>query len=359
MGALSAAWKWLQQGTLVMPTQARIEDAHVQGAVELAPLEANDCYFAVHVKELYLHDRRTWWQTHVPTVWTSTEFAYGGAARDIPNLIGPSLLSGNELGTPQGMLYRNTRVAGLHPYKGGPLSFSVVLNKVTSSNPADQVLSLVESTRAAFDLATGLAPYLTIARTVTQGLEVLLGMGSKPVMGVRDTMAPDVAGASSFRPGHYALLDQGNPTISHDQLWVKDDGLHVGASMEVATPIRDRNYLLYSILTVDRRNDVDQIAELSGMWQRVEEFAQRPGEDNWFTAQSAMTELGISLASHPDLIRPQAEELYSGYVEEMVRLRDRRVQFAQREMKGPGSKLPPLSEAQLDMQAIAHQIRKL
>jgi hypothetical protein len=359
MGALTAAWKWLQQGTLVLPTQARIDDAHVHGAAEQLPLEANGCYFAVHIKELYLHDRRTWWQTHVPSVWTSTAFSYAGAAHDVPNLIGPSMLSGNELGAPQGMLYRNTRVAGLHPYKGGPLSFSVVLNRISSSNPADQVLSLVESTRAAFDLATGLAPYLTIARTVTQGLEVLLGMGSQPVMGVRDTMAPDVAGATSFRPGHYALLDQADPAIHQTRLWVRDDGLHVGESMDSATPVRDRNYLLYSILTVDRRNDVDQIAGLSEMWRRVEEFAQRPGDDNWFTAQSAMTELGISLSSHPDLIRPQAEELYSAYVEEMVRLRDRRVQNAQRGMKGPGAQLPPLDEAQLDMQAIAHQIRGL
>lgn len=344
-------WQALKSGTLALPAHIRIPDRNVGAGLALEPLVADQSYFTVQVNELFLYERRKWWETYIPTVWTSVQFAYDSTTRAVPYLIGPSMLTGNDLGAPEGMLYRNTRVAGPHPYKGGPVTVSLVLNRVTKDNYADRVVSIVESTAAAFSVATTLAPYLAVAQSVTRGLEVLLDMGSEPVMGVRDTISADVPAASDFATGYYALLDKAIPP---ERLWVRDGELHTGPDRADTRPVRDRSFLLYSVTALPRRNDVLQLAGLRPLWNRVQEFAQRPDEPSWLTAKTAMTDLGILLRTHPDLVTPQADAVYADWAGQMVKLHQERVLNAPK-----GGTPPPLSSVDSDILAITQQIMKL
>jgi hypothetical protein len=330
MEALGAAWQWLKGGgRVVPPSQARIPADHVDATVGAAapqPLQANAQYFAVDVAEMFLSTSRNWWKGVLPTVWTSTSFSYAGQVHDVPGLVGPSLLKGTELGVPQGMLYRNTRVAGLHPYKGGPLAFSVILNSVAQDNRADQVLSVIETATTAFQLGTQLLPYITVARTVTRGLEVLLDIGSQPVMGIRDSFDSDVDPGMA-PAGYYALLESAQ---ANGTLWVKGGELHAGSSLEDSKPLRSCSFILYRISTTERRSDIDQFSDLTVLRNRVQEFAQRPGKDSWTTAKTTMTELGVRLRTHPDLITGQADDLFEQWTTDMVQLHEDRVKNAPR-----------------------------
>jgi hypothetical protein len=347
----SSIWTWFAGDKVVLPTQARIDDTHVDvlaaGAHDV-DLTANRCYFVVHVNEMFLRDRSVWWKDYVPTLWTATQFGYDGAVQEVPALVGPSLLEGNDLGVPEGMLFRNTRVAGLHPYRGGPVSFSLILNRVEAKDHVQSVLSIVESASGAFSLAMNLTPYLAVARTVTRGLEVLMDLGSAPVMGMRDTLSPDVGASPGLGLGYYALLEERIPPA---RLWVREGGLFVGDTAEHATPVRDRSYVLYNIASSPRRNDVDQLTDLRELRGRVEEFAQRPGDDSWLTAKTSMTELGVRLRTHPDLITPQADELFREWVTDMVKLHEERV--AQAPRWGEQARLAKLSNEQADIQDIS------
>jgi len=351
MDSLAVVWSRLKAGTAHPPDQVRLDDGHSEGVASWPPLVSDACYFAVDVNELFLHDRKVWWQTFFPTVWTSTQFSYASSTRSVPYLIGPSLL-GNDLGAPEGMLYRNVRVAGPHPYKGGPLTFSLVLNRMKSGDAAASVLSVLESAVNTFGLATALAPYLTIAHTVVDGFEVLLNLGSAPIMGVRDSLTPDDDCQAATAPGYYALLES---PMSTERLWVRNRQLLVGKDAVSAAPLRDRSYVLYSIRTVPTRNDYTQFADVNSLWDQVESFAQRPEARNYTAAKALMTELGIRLRQHPDFITAQADSLYVDWAQQMVELHDRKVATSP---KGPDD-LPPLSPEQQDIASIVDQVMKL
>lgn len=360
MDGLTALWNRWQGDEVAQPAHIRLADDHVvtsSGATSGSTLEADRCYFSVRLAEVFLHDRSTWWQTYVPSIWTSTSFGYAGAQQDVPYLVGPHLLSGNDLGVPEGMLYRNEMVAGLHPFRGGTLTFSAVLNRVTAKDRAQDVLSLVETTTSAFDVATQLVPYVGLAKSLTKGLELLLDMGSKPLIGVRDSVAG--VGGGVVRSGWYALVDRptkGQP-LQRERLWATDDGLLAGETPDSAGPVRDRNYLLYSIDMTPRRDDVDNLAELRGLRARVMEFAQRPGGDSWKTAKATMVELGVALLEHPDLITPQADELFRSWRASMVELHEERVLRAPKSAAGePG---PALSAVDSDIRSIASLVLDL
>jgi hypothetical protein len=351
MDSLGSVWSRLTVGTSHLPDQVRLDDDHAEGAREWPPLISDACYFAVDINELFLHDRRVWWQTFIPTVWTSTQFAYAGSKRSIPFLIGPKML-GNDLGMPEGMLYRNVRVAGPHPYKGGALTFSLVLNRVKTGESAESVLAVLEGAVGAFGLATALMPYLTIAQAVVDGFQVLLHLGSSPLMGVRDSLTADDDGQAAAAPGYYALLQS---PMSAGRLWVRSRQLLVGDDAASAVPLRDRSYVLYSIRTLPSRNDYEQFNDITGLWAQVEAFAQRPESRNYQAARALMTELGIRLRQHPDFITAQADALYSDWAQQMVNLHDERVRHA---LKGADS-LPPLSREQQDIATIVAQIMAL
>jgi hypothetical protein len=348
MDCLNAVWSRLTVGASHPPDKVRLDDDHADGAEAWPPLVSDACYFAVDINELFLHDRRVWWQTFTPTVWTSTQFAYAGSERSIPYLIGPNML-GNDLGVPEGMLYRNVRVAGPHPYKGGPLTFSLVLNRVKVGDAAASVLSVLEGAVKAFGLATALLPYLTIAQAVIDGFQVLLHLGSSPLMGVRDSLTPDDDEQAAAAPGYYALLQS---PISTGCLWVRGRQLLVGDAAASAVPLRDRSYVLYSIRTLPSRNDREQFSDITGLWAQVEAFAQRPESRNYQAAKALMTELGIRLRQHPDFITAQADALYSDWAQQMVDLHDERVRHAP---KG-ADELPPLSPEQQDIANIVAQV---
>ncbi len=357
MSPFNDIWARVTGSKIVEPRQARIDDDHVDvlaSSDKPDALVSDRCYFAVTVNEMFLRDRSTWWKDYIPTLWTATRFGYAGTVQEVPSLIGPSLLQGNDLGVPEGMLYRNTRVAGLHPYRGGPISFSLILNKVETQDYVLDVLALVESAGGAFSLAMNLTPYISVARTVTRGLEVLLKMGSAPVMGVRDTLAPDLAASPGLGLGYYALLENNVPT---SQLWVKDGQLLTGETAASARPIRDHNYVLYNIGVSERRNDVDQLPDLRDLRGRVEEFALRPDDASWLTAKTTMTELGVRLRTHPDLITPQANELFTEWVDDMVQLHESGVAMA---LKDEDEAAPtPLPDESADIQDISAYVMQL
>jgi hypothetical protein len=350
---LAAAWGRLKAGQTQVPAQIRLAGEHADGSSQWPPLQADACYFVITIHELYLHDRRVWWQRFAPALWTSAEFSYDGQPRTVPYLIGPKLLS-NDLGAPDGMLYRNIRVAGPHPYKGGPVTVSMVLNRVQTGDASASVLSILESAVSAFGLSTALAPYLTLTHAVADGFQLLLHLGSEPVLGVRDSVGSDDDFDAPAAPGYYALLDQ---PAARDKLWVREHQLLAGADTGTASPVRDRSYVLYSIRTTAERKDISQISDVTALWNQVEAFAQRPDRRSYQAAKALMTELGILLRRHPDFTTVQADALYRDLLGQMVDLHQERVDRAPRALE-PGA-APPLDPDQEEIVSLVTAVMSL
>ena len=233
-------------------------------------------------------------------------------------MVGPSLVEKYGQKVPNGMIFANTRVAGLHPYRGGKLAFSLILCRVQRLNYATELLKLVESTASVVDFSTSLSTYSKIAGVVLDGLESLLGLGkTESLIGIRQEFDPSAG--DEFKPGFFALIDQPESQLDVEQFWVREQQLVYGPSLATAKPFREADYILYSLVQTSERQD-ETTLPFYPLYEKVKEAATIPNPRSWRRAKANMLTLLQNLVISPDLTPLQVRILTNKYVAEMREL---------------------------------------
>lgn len=293
---------WVHEAPAELSAAVAIPSAHVDFGDDLSePFRSMEHYFTVRINEMFLAQGREWFVSYVPTVFALTEFTYDKDRVSVPLVVGPKLIEATGQKLPDGMLIRDTRVAGAVPYSGDKLTITMILNRVVKTDHAAQLLDIVKSVTDAFGMGVALGPYLQVAQAVRDGMESLLGLGSEAVLGVRheiDTNAGDV-----FRPGFSALLS--TELEPPDMLWVRNRRLYAGPDEDNLRRLRDRDYVLYSVTRTSMRDDVESMAWFVHLWERVVCQARRGSEDGLRSALDDFTVLAEEIYLSPDLTRPQ------------------------------------------------------
>jgi len=304
-------WSSIREGEAHIPARVAIPADHVAWPSEeqSKPFVKDEHYFLVRVNQLYLTYSRKWFQAYDPMVLVVSEFTYDTQEQAVPFVVGPSLLEGRGHEAPKGMVFSDTRVAGLHPWRGGRLSLSVVLSQVERENYAADFLKILESTVGVLDFATALTAYVKVAGVALDGVKMLfeMGGGTKSLVGYR--IEYDDA-AAEITPGFFALIDAED--VDLDKLWVRGNELHVGESLETSKPYRDADFVLYSILQAAARND-ERILPFYPLVTRVETGATSTQKADWKRAKGDMASLWQTLILSPDLTRPQSKALANQY----------------------------------------------
>ena len=235
-------------------------------------------------------------------VFVLTEFSYGGAAQTVPFVVGPQLLSKWSQELPQGMLFRNTRVAGMYPYRGGRITISMVLGRVERGDLARQFLTVLDEMAASLDPSATLSAYTKVAGALVTGVEALFGLskGTSPIVGLRTELDP--AGGPPIRPQYFALLQDPNVETKHAPRAA------TGASTRAASPTGLGAFVLYSLVGDTTRDDVDSLP-FYPLWREVTKFAAVNDAAAWKTAKSAMSALYQEMALSPDLITDEVTTL--------------------------------------------------
>jgi hypothetical protein len=325
-------WDFLRQSPAQVPARISIPASHVDCPDNIGKtLQSDRDYFRVTVNEIFLARSRQWFTTFDPMALAASEFVYAGDDAIVPFVVGPSLAE-KTVGAniPEGMVFKDTRVAGPHPYRGGGIALTMVLYGMPRSNYARQLLELVESTAGALDFAVPLSSYTKLAGVVLDGVEAVLGIdgAAKPIVGERKQLDP-------VQTGYFALVDCPETTIDAHQLWVRDNELVFGADLESAQPLRQvrerennpADYVLYSI-TSSERDDVSKLPFFE-TWQRIVREAERSSKaDIWESAKANMTTLLEMLHTSPDLTSPHAARLAKEYLDDMVATHEQAVRLA-------------------------------
>jgi hypothetical protein len=332
MSMFADLWKVITDRVVTSPRESpsalTIPAGHVEPATHLGvPFEPDEHYFQVRINEMYLTNKREWFSAIDPLVFVVSEFTYNNQELTVPYLVGPKLMEkwGKDV-TPQGMIFRDTRVAGLHPYRGGRLTLSVVLCQTQVHNYARQFLRIVESAANALDFSTMLGTYVKVAGVVMDGFEALVGLGgTEPLAGLRREFDPDAGDA--FSPSYFVLIDK--PGVDPQTLWVNDRQLLSGPSMADAKPYRDADFVLYSVVRPpkDVRSDISTLP-FHSLWERVEKEAAVPQQEFYKSAKANMLSLYEIIMLSPDLTKPQAAALADEYAEEMVQIQKKAQRFA-------------------------------
>lgn len=274
-------------------------------------------YFVVRVNEMFLAYDRQWFRSYLPMVTVVSEFQYGSEKQSVPFVVGPSMLERYGLVLPnKGLIISNTRVAGIHPFRGGRLNLAVVLYKLNRSDAVKKLLEVVESAATALDFSTSLSGYLKVGNVVVDGIERLFELSPvQPVIGLRNEF--DMEAGDKFEPGYFAVIDVSEKDVSPGDFSVKEDRLlYRGAAF------RDADYVLYSIVQAEKREDV-QMLPFQELWAKVRADAEVPTEEGWKSAKANMVALYQRMTESPDLTDSQANSLADQYVGMMKTLHDR------------------------------------
>lgn len=335
---ISRIWDVIRQSPSFLPTCIPIPESHVDRAIG-APFTRNQHYFQVRLNEMYLPYSRQWATTYLPMTLALTEFQYNRAVQATPMVVGPSLIEEKGIVIPDsGLLLQDTRVAGLHPYTGGRVAVALVLYRAQRENLVRKLLSIVESAASALDMGAASSVYLKIAATVLDGIEALFDGGQiQPLIGYRKEYDPD--GNEPFTPGYFALLANQQNQIEPAKLWVKNNRLCYGDSLESALSVQERNvsganplldteFVLYSLVQSTSRSDVD-LLPFYPLWERVQREAAQPTEEHWRSAKANMLSLYQTISASPDLTEPQAKALVDEYVAKMQQLHQRAVELSE------------------------------
>ena len=316
-------WDEIRHGETRVPTRITIPADNVAWTTDgsRTAFNPNEHYFMVRVNELYLAYSREWFATYDPMVLVVSEFTYDKSEQAVPFVVGPTLLEGKGQEAPDGMVFSDTRVAGLHPYRGGRLTLSVVLSKVQKQNYAKKLLEMVESVAGVLDFAVALGTYVKVGGVVLDGVQALFGLeeGATAVVGHRKEFDPD--GGDALVPGYFALIDAAEDSIDPDTLWVRENRLHEGTSLEESKPFRSADYVLYSIVQADVRTD-ERTLPFYPLFERMQTSATSTDKNDQKRAKADMTTLWQNLVLSPDLTTPQRKELTERYTAELKSLLD-------------------------------------
>jgi hypothetical protein len=304
-------------------------------------------YFQVYVNELYLQNARDWFVHFAPMSFVATQYIYDREKTTAAFVVGPKMLEQFQgIEQPEGMIFRNTSVTGIHPYQGGEVDITILLSRLPRQNNVDQLLKVLESVATAVDPSTVFSTYVKLGTTLLDGVETLLGIdGTQPVLGYRVGVNP--AMGLDFQPGFHAMLDRAETEVDPASFFVKDSRLHEQVDGQLK-PYKGSDFLLFSVTQGSRRSD-ERLLPFFPLWQTTQELAARPDPHYWDEAKANFNALKRAMLASPDLTRPDYKRLREQWLAELV---ERRSEVAMEAELGDEE----LDEGERELADVAHRL---
>ena len=315
----SGLWQTLKESPAILPTTHAIPADHTDKPAG-AKFKRDAHYFSVTVNRVYLTYDRQFWTKFAPMALAVSEFQYDGENKVVPFVVGPTLLESSSVKLPDTrFMLHDTRVAGLHPYKGDGLKLTVILYCVKRSDLAKSLLKVVERLTSAVDLSHALAAHLKIADVLVETVGDLIGGDdeNQPLIGFRREFST----GDDFKPGYFALIEDDKIDVS--KLWVRGNDLLYGDTAAAAKKFDAHNYVLYSIGQETERDDYDKLAPVGDLWKQVKKEATRTEDDAWNMAKVGMSALYQAMVLSADLTEEHAGALNDDLVKRMRGMHER------------------------------------
>jgi hypothetical protein len=294
------------------PTDFYVPNENIEPPpIEQAPFLEGEHYFMVRINEMYLSTKRSWFYEYMPLVYTSAEFTYDAKQVETPFVVGKNLLQGQIKDLSRDMLFRDTCVAGWHPYAGGKLQFTILLAKVRTNDYLQRTLNFVEKMSGLFNanVSAMLASAINISKIVTDGINELVD--SESIEGLA-CFRREFDGDSSigFYPGSYLLLEESISEEEKKKFYVKENKLYHGSNSNNAQPYRRGDYVLFSIEQNPKRSDYKSFPFYRHFQEAEKMASKRPMNDyRKEEIQNLLLSILVEMKQSPDLTGAHAEIL--------------------------------------------------
>jgi hypothetical protein len=281
---------------------------------------ADQSYFSVVVNELFIAIGRQLWATYDPMVLVTIEYMYGGTKLAVPVVIGPGTIKRpGEQQIPHGIVINDIPVAGPHPYRGGPVTITMLLYKIKHTDYARGFLRFAENISKATGMPANIDTLEKVGSALVEGVDEILKMkDNEPIAGHMFTI--DDSTRLGFRSGYGVLMSDSNAQIS--KMRVNDGRLEAQHGSEYL-PYRDGDYVLYSISERSRRGEVKSLPFYS-LYEQGLQAATANDDESWKRAKASLLSLYGQMVVCPDLISSEVETLTDQFTERLLAARKRR-----------------------------------
>jgi len=288
--------------------------------------QENKHYFQLRVNQIFLKYDREWFVRYDPSIMVISEFLYDKEYVAVPFLIGPSLFESKGMQISAGSILADTRVAGLHPFRGGRLILRLVLYKTQRDNSVRQLLELLENTAGAIDYSTALSQYLKIAGAVVSGVEGLIGLGKTiPVMALSKEF--DLTAGDDFKESYVIVINRPEQDVDLEKMWVVNNKLYVGERRDNLVPYSESDFVLLSLRRATERDDIDQLP-FYPLWEQALKDATIPEDAHWKLAKASLASLYQAMVLSPDLTETQVTSLRDRFIEVIQKRRREAIELA-------------------------------
>lgn len=337
MGLRDLFESWASSPTM-LPHLKRIPNSNTDDPEGLEGLfEPQQHYFTVRVNEMFLSDQRKWMREIEPMVFCLSTYIYGEQEIDNPFIVGRNLLKTNMEGTSEGMVFHDTRVAGIHPYSGGRLVVSIALCQATTKDYLADSLGFIENVSRIFNanITSLIGNYLQIAKVVIDGIDNLLDSKAvEPLFGFRLEFDRDAN--DQFSPGYFVMIDKSGKEWDENKFFVKDNRLLYGASVATAKPFRQDEYVLFSVTKSNERGDIKILPVYQSYKKILEELkVKEVTQDKKDKIKDMLRVLNIEMQMSPDLTEPQALSLFEKYINDVSKMIEPKFNFGASEKTTP------------------------
>lgn len=307
----------------VLPYLLHIPNSNTNDPEGLAgEFEPNQHYFSVIVNEMFLSEKRKWLREIEPMVVCLTSYNYGEQKIDNPFIVGRNLIETKMQNVPDGMVFYDTCVAGIHPFSGGRLTVSIALCQSVTKNYLTDSLEFIEKISGVFNenITSLIGNYTKIANVVIGGLDKLFDSEAvKPLFGFSKQFFQDAN--NHFSPGYYVMLDKSDAKWKADNFFVKDNQLYYGNNKASSKEFRNDEYVLFSITRSNSRSDLrllpfyqsyNKILDVLEVNEVTQELKDK--------VKDMLRVLNIEMQRSPDLTEPQAKILIQKYIDDVGKM---------------------------------------
>jgi hypothetical protein len=238
---------------------------------------------------------------------------------------------------PEGMIFNDTRVAGVHPYAGGRLVVSIALCQATTKDYLSDSLEFIEKISGIFNenITSLIGNYLKIANVVIGGIDKLLDSKAvQPLFGFRFEFDRDAN--DQFAPGYFVMLDKSNIQWNENNFFVKANRLFYGDDAASSTAFRDEEYVLFSVTKSDERTDINLLPVYQSYKKILEEIkVKEVSQDKKDKIKDMLRVLNIDMRMSPDLTKTQAINLIEKYIDDVSKMIEPKFNFGAAAKKQP------------------------
>lgn len=277
----------------------------VPAPAEALPLKAGEGYFRLWVAEMFLQANQEWFRTFYPVVQSLTTFQFGGAPKpvEIAQVAGPGHLQKVDPANLDKVIQVDHVLTPLVPFAGGTVQIEAGLLAMQADDLLQRFLEVVGSFSVLLAVPQ-LSTALSVASTVSAGVEKLLGVGSnRLVLGYQQTFAGS-GGGTQLGPAHIVLLNAPSGGTKAEHYWVKNASLHYGLDAEQATPLTGVDYMLLRLETLPERDDWDALATINEPWTKAMEALSQTdasGNPRLADADTFVRVAAVAALNSPDL----------------------------------------------------------